>query len=133
MTGPNKERVAEKGLDLETGLSGAKLTAVEVATLLRIHLTTVYKMAKRGDLPGFKIASDWRFDPSQIDGWVRSRMQGPGAEEFLGCQSSQSRLTSVRLTYRGYDLTIGGGRRNPLVRLTPKGAESPSRLRETPS
>jgi excisionase family DNA binding protein len=118
MTGPNKERVAEKGLDLETGLSGAKLTAVEVATLLRIHLTTVYKMAKRGDLPGFKIASDWRFDPSQIDGWVRSRVQGPGA---------------VRLTYRGYDLTIGGGRRNPLFRLTPKGAESPSRLCETPS
>jgi excisionase family DNA binding protein len=77
MTAPNKAPVAEKGLDLKTGVSAAKLTAVEVATLLRIHLTTVYKMAKRGELPGFKIASDWRFDPAQIDGWVRSRMRGP--------------------------------------------------------
>jgi excisionase family DNA binding protein len=50
---------------------------VEVARLLKIHLTTVYRMAKRSELPGFKIASDWRFDPAQIEGWIRSRMKGP--------------------------------------------------------
>lgn len=72
----NAEPVAEKSLDRETGLSGPKLTADEVAKLLKVHLTTVYKMAKRGELPGFKIGSDWRFDPAQIDGWVRSRVQG---------------------------------------------------------
>jgi excisionase family DNA binding protein len=70
--------VAEKGLDLETGVSRAKLTAIEVAKLLKAHLTTVYKMTKHGELPGFKIASDWRFDPAQIEGWIRSRMQGRG-------------------------------------------------------
>ena len=75
MAVPNAERVVEKSLDLEAAVSGAKLTAVEVATLLRIHPTTVYKMAKRGELPGFKIGSDWRFDPAQIDGWVKSHMQ----------------------------------------------------------
>jgi excisionase family DNA binding protein len=73
----NAEPVAEKGLGLEAGVSGAKLTAVEVARLLKIHLTTVYRMAKRSELPGFKIASDWRFDPAQIEGWIRSRMKGP--------------------------------------------------------
>ena len=76
MAVPNKERVAERGLGPGAGISGANLTAMEVATLLRIHPTTVYKMAKRGELPGFKIGSDWRFDPAQIDGWVRSRVQG---------------------------------------------------------
>jgi excisionase family DNA binding protein len=69
--------LAEKSLDLETGPSGAKLTAGEVAKLLKVHLTTVYKMAKRSELPGFKIASDWRFDPAQIQGWIRSRIQRP--------------------------------------------------------
>lgn len=73
----NAEPVPEKSLNHETGVSDAKLTAAEVAALLRIHLTTVYKLAKLGGLPGFKIASDWRFDAAQIEGWIRSRMQGP--------------------------------------------------------
>jgi excisionase family DNA binding protein len=74
----NPEPVAEKGLGLEAAVSCANLTALEVATLLRIHLTTVYKLAKRSELPCFKIGSDWRFDAAQIEGWIRSRTQGPG-------------------------------------------------------
>jgi excisionase family DNA binding protein len=77
MAGPNKEPIAGKVLDLKAGGSGAKLTVMEVATRLKVHLTTVYKMAKRRELPGFKIASDWRFDSAQVEGWMRSRMQGP--------------------------------------------------------
>jgi excisionase family DNA binding protein len=50
---------------------------MEVANLLKVHLTTVYRLAKRSELPGFKIASDWRFDPAEIEGWIRSHMQGP--------------------------------------------------------
>ena len=73
----NTKPVAEKVLDLKAGVSGAKLTAMEVARLLKVHHTTVYKMVRRSELPGFKIASDWRFDPAQIEGWMRSRMQGP--------------------------------------------------------
>ena len=61
---------------LSTTPFGTKLTSVEVADLLRIHPTTVYKMAKRGELPAFKIAGDWRFDRVQIERWLRSRMRG---------------------------------------------------------
>jgi excisionase family DNA binding protein len=73
----NTKPLPEKVLDLKAGVSGAKLTAMEVANLLKVHLTTVYRLAKRSELPGFKIASDWRFDPAQIEGWIRSHMQGP--------------------------------------------------------
>jgi excisionase family DNA binding protein len=48
---------------------------MEVAKHLRVHPSTVYKMAKRGELPGFKIGSDWRFDRAQIDEWIRSRIR----------------------------------------------------------
>ena len=72
-----KKAPVEKGRDLEAIVSGAQLTTVEVANLLRIHPTTVYKMAKSRQLRGFKIAGDWRFDPAQIGDWIRSRRRGP--------------------------------------------------------
>jgi len=73
---PNPGPLAAENPDLESGPFGATLVAVEVAKHLRVHPSTVYKMAKRGDLPGFKIGSDWRFDRAQFDEWIRSRLRG---------------------------------------------------------
>jgi len=53
------------------------LTVKEVADLLKLHQTTVYKMIKSGELPAFKIGSDWRFHRSQIAEWLKSRTQKP--------------------------------------------------------
>ena len=75
MAALNTRPVAQKSLDLETGLSGTKLTAGEVAKLLRVHLTTVYKIAKSGELPGFKIGSDWRFDRVEFESWMKSHVE----------------------------------------------------------
>jgi excisionase family DNA binding protein len=49
------------------------LTALELASYLRIHPTTVYKLAKRGELPAFKVGGDWRFKRSSIEKWLESR------------------------------------------------------------
>jgi len=73
---PNPQAPAAENPDLESGPFGSTLVAMEVAKHLRVHPSTVYKMAKRGELPGFKIGSDWRFDRARIDEWVRSRMRG---------------------------------------------------------
>ena len=40
-----------------------------LANYLRIHRSTIYRLLKRGDLPGFKIGSDWRFNIETIDQW----------------------------------------------------------------
>ena len=53
MAVPNSEPVLEENPGLEPGLFGAKLIALEVAKHLKVHPSTVYKMAKRGELPGF--------------------------------------------------------------------------------
>jgi excisionase family DNA binding protein len=75
MAVPKTKPVAEKSLDLKTRVSGANLTAVEVATLLRVHLTTLYRMAQRRELPAFKIAGEWRFDRVEFDGWMKSHVE----------------------------------------------------------
>jgi excisionase family DNA binding protein len=49
------------------------LTALELASFLRIHPTTVYKLAKKGELPAFKVGGDWRFNRTSIEKWLESR------------------------------------------------------------
>ena len=48
------------------------LTIGELAEYLRVHRSTLYRLLKRRQLPGFKIGSDWRFNVEAIDEW---RMQ----------------------------------------------------------
>jgi len=45
------------------------MTLEEVADYLRVHPSTVYRMAKTQSLPAFKIGSDWRFNRESIDSW----------------------------------------------------------------
>jgi excisionase family DNA binding protein len=74
---PNAEPVLEEHPELESGPFRATLMAVEVAKHLKVHLSTVYKMTKHGELPGFKIGNEWRFDRAQIEEWIRSRREKP--------------------------------------------------------
>jgi len=74
---PSSEPVLDEPPALEPRLFGAKLTAMEVAQHLKVHPSMVCRMAKRGELPGFKVGSAWRFDRAQIEQWMRSRMHGP--------------------------------------------------------
>ena len=42
------------------------LTVQEVANYLRIDIRTVYRLAKRGDIPCKKIGRQWRFNREDI-------------------------------------------------------------------
>ena len=53
------------------------LTLKEVAEILRIHPTTAYRMLKAGDLPCFKVGSDYRFKLSDIEKLI----QGEGKSD----------------------------------------------------
>jgi excisionase family DNA binding protein len=48
------------------------ITIDELGEYLRVHRSTLYRLLKKGQLPGFKIGSDWRFNVEIIDQW---RMQ----------------------------------------------------------
>ena len=45
------------------------ITVSELAKYLRVHRSTIYRLLKKGQLPGFKIGSDWRFSLEAIDKW----------------------------------------------------------------
>ena len=47
---------------------GRLLTVSEVADLLRINKSTVYRMAKQGRLPATRVGRQWRFRKDVLDG-----------------------------------------------------------------
>ena len=52
------------------------MTIKEVADYLGVHTSTIYKYAQQGNIPAFKIGSDWRFSKKYIDKWIDEQMQG---------------------------------------------------------
>jgi excisionase family DNA binding protein len=47
------------------------LTAQEVSEYLRVHPTTIYRLANKKQIPGFRVGGDWRFNIDAIDRWSR--------------------------------------------------------------
>jgi excisionase family DNA binding protein len=50
------------------------LTIEEVAVYLKAGKKTVYRLAQRGELPGFKLGGTWRFRRSELSSWIASRI-----------------------------------------------------------
>src|SRR5262245_21608022 len=55
----------------ETSVAGSPaMTVRDVAAYLNVDEKTVYRLASRGGLPGFKVAGTWRFKRNDIDVWI---------------------------------------------------------------
>lgn len=69
------------------------LTAKEVADYLRCHISTVYRLAKTGKLPGFRLGADWRFREDALQSWLDVELgSGNNSElEELGIQPPETR------------------------------------------
>ena len=50
------------------------IDSAAAAQLLKIHRKTLERLALRGAVPAHKIGKFWRFRASELDGWVRSRV-----------------------------------------------------------
>ena len=59
------------------------LTIKEVAAILKLAEKTVYSMAQNGELPAFKVRSQWRLRGVDFDQWV--------AEQAGASKSSSSK------------------------------------------
>jgi excisionase family DNA binding protein len=46
------------------------MTVKEVAVYLKMKPVTIYKLAKEGRIPAFRVASFWRFKKELIDKWL---------------------------------------------------------------
>ena len=54
------------------------LTVKEVCQLLKIHHTTLYRLVKAGEIPSFRIGSDYRFQQDLIERWMAEESKDIG-------------------------------------------------------
>jgi excisionase family DNA binding protein len=65
------------------------MTLEEVASYLRVHPSTVYRMVKNHSIPAFKIGSDWRFNRESIDLWRVSAEKGRPVESVVEAAAAE--------------------------------------------
>jgi excisionase family DNA binding protein len=55
------------------------MTVKEIADYLRVHPTTVYRLAKSRQIPCFRIGIEYRFHLATIDAWTKANSIDPDA------------------------------------------------------
>ncbi|MEO5954745.1 MAG: helix-turn-helix domain-containing protein [Nitrospiraceae bacterium] len=63
----------QMGVDGAASTDSEILTVMDVARFLRVPKSTVYKLARLGELPASKIGKHWRFLRRDIHQWMHSR------------------------------------------------------------
>jgi excisionase family DNA binding protein len=53
------------------------LTPIEAGLYLNLHVRTIYRLAKKGKIPGCKVGGRWRFKKATIDEWLSSKKTVP--------------------------------------------------------
>ena len=49
------------------------MTIRYVAAYLNVNEKTVYRLAQKDDLPGFKVLGSWRFQRPDLEAWIAER------------------------------------------------------------
>jgi len=49
------------------------MTPREAAEYLSVHVRTIYRLVKNGEIPGRKIGGSWRFKKDALDDWLSIR------------------------------------------------------------
>jgi excisionase family DNA binding protein len=52
------------------------MTVPELAERLNVSTITIYRLLKAGQLPAFRVGSDWRFSADAIAQWMKELEQG---------------------------------------------------------
>jgi len=56
------------------------MTVREVADYLRMHEMTIYRMARQGEIPAYKVGNRWRFNKNRLQEWLGEHEVGRGGE-----------------------------------------------------
>ena len=48
------------------------MTPREAAEYLAVHVRTIYRLARKGNIPGRKVGGSWRFKKEFLDEWLAS-------------------------------------------------------------
>jgi PTS system nitrogen regulatory IIA component len=87
--------MAVSGQGIERGQSDEIMTLTEIAGYLKISEKTVTRMVQAGNLPGAKVANQWRFVRAVIDDWLQSRMSSVPRKDLLNVISTAPAVIPV--------------------------------------
>ena len=62
----------------------------EAADYLQMNKMTVYKLAREGRMPAFRVASEWRFRKDLIDRWLMGQLKGKPVEAEMGMDEPEA-------------------------------------------
>ena len=48
------------------------LTLEEAAKYLKMGKSTLYDLARKGNIPAHKMGREWRFDSEEVDEWLKA-------------------------------------------------------------
>ena len=57
------------------------MTVRDVAAFLNVDEKTIYRLAQKGDLPGFKVLGSWRFQRPDLEAWIAERKDQAAAKQ----------------------------------------------------
>lgn len=67
------------------------LTVEEAAVLLKLNPETVYRKARKGEIPAVKVGRSWRFPKEPLEEWLREE-----ANKRVGRQQKQKQKQKQR-------------------------------------
>ena len=70
------------------------MTVRDVAALLNVDEKTIYRLAQKGDLPGFKVLRSWRFQKEDVRQWIQDR-------KLIAQSTDKKKLNSRKLLING--------------------------------
>ena len=56
------------------------LTISDVANLFKVTEKTLYGLAQKGELPGFKVGGQWRFQLAAIESWIQVKTEAASSQ-----------------------------------------------------
>src|SRR5579872_1231917 len=96
------------------------LTIRQVAKYLNVTPATVYKLAKEGELPSFRVASEWRVRKNYLDQWIYLQSNPPKRVFVMDEDPEINKVLEKGFSEKGYGVISVGGREQKEVerRLT---------------
>lgn len=95
------------------------LKAHEAAHFLKLNEQTVRRLARSGELPGFRVGGSWRFKRSTLSEWAEGQSESPSGQRILVVDDEESVRKVVRrvLQEEGYQVVTAAGGREALAEI----------------
>ena len=72
------------------------VTAREICGYLKLSDSTIYKLALKGELPGFKIGDSWRFDMDEVIEHIKAKKGMIGGKTISTKKNMNNRERKVK-------------------------------------